>query len=202
MPRGSKQYRDLTLRLEQLRKHLLFFVPNPPVSKLSYSSQELDLAMAYVVLAHAEIEAFCEDLVSHRVTVAKSTYDKTGTVSPALRKLITHFVVIKGKSWSNVVAPSNAAVESAVKAHKKTVKNNHGVKRTNLEKLLYPLGIVETHLNPTWLADMDSFGAKRGGWAHSSVRAQQPPDPLTQMRAVNQLLNGLSNLDRRLARVR
>ena len=58
MARGSKRYTELKRRLSNLRQNLLGFLPPPPKSKTSYSPQELDLTRSYVLLAHAEIEAF------------------------------------------------------------------------------------------------------------------------------------------------
>jgi hypothetical protein len=73
------------------------------------------------------------------------------------------------------------------------------VKRKNLENLLYPLGIPDSHLNTTWLAQMDSFGQKRGVWAHNAAGVQQAPDPLTELTEVGRILIGLLDLDRILS---
>jgi hypothetical protein len=57
MSRGSQRYLVLKRRLSQLDQNLLYFLPPPPHSKTTYTSQELDLTRAYIVLVHAEIEA-------------------------------------------------------------------------------------------------------------------------------------------------
>ena len=99
MPQGSIRYRRLTSRLTQLRNHLLYFIPTPPASKLSYSDSELDSTRAYVVLAHAEIEAFCEELVRGKAQTAKLVFDTKGHVQPMLRKMVAYYVARKGQSW-------------------------------------------------------------------------------------------------------
>ncbi len=48
---------------------------------------------------------------------------------------------------------------------------------------------------------MDLFGENRGGWAHTSVKTQQPPDPLSQWKDVNFLLGGLKDLDERVSKL-
>lgn len=204
MPKGSKIYRRLTSRLGQLRTHLLFFLPEPPVSKLSYSDGELDSTRAYVVLAHAEIEAFCEELVRGKAQAAKAAFDTKGKVQPALRRMVAYYVARKGQPWSDVISPPAGVVASAFESYKTIISENHGVKRRNLEKILFPLGIHDGHLGnlATWLAQMDSFGRSRGAFAHSSVGVQQAPDPLSQLTTVNQLLNGLLELDRIIGRIR
>jgi hypothetical protein len=201
MSRGSTKYRRLAKRLGQLRTHLLFFLPDPPVSKLSYSERELDSTRAFVVLAHAEIEAFCEELVYEKAHAAKAAFDSNRKVQPVLRRMIAYYVAKNGRSWSEVMSPAPNIANSAFQSYKDRIQKNHGVKRENLEKLLYPLGVQERHLSPTWLADMDSFGTDRGAMAHTSIGVQRPPDPLTQLRNVSQLLPGLLDLDRVFSRL-
>jgi hypothetical protein len=202
MPLGSGYYRRLSSRLEDLRRHLLSFLGNPPVSKLSYSPEEFDATRAYLVLAHAEIEDFCESLVREKVRRAEADFRGGGRVSPALRKMLSYYVAAKQRSWSDVISPSKQVVNSAVARHRKFIQDNHGIKRKNIERMLYPIGLSESRIDPTWLAQMDSFGSNRGAVAHTSGRASNPPDPLTTMTTVNQLLAGLLQLERTLRHLR
>jgi hypothetical protein len=201
MARGSKRYTELNRRLRDLNRHLLAFIPPPPQSRTSYTPEELDLTRSYIVLAHAEIEAFCEDLALGKATFAKQAFDSQGIVSPVLRRIIAYYIGKHGKSWSEVTTPSAQTIASALQSYIDAVHNNHGVKRENLEKLLYPLGVQEPKLDATWLAQMDSFGRNRGAWAHQSIRATNPPDPASELTNVNQLLQGLLLLDRLLGRL-
>jgi len=202
MPSGSSNYKHLEARLVQLRRHLLPFLPDPPVSKISYSAQELDSTRAYIVLAHAEIEAFCENVVLEKAHSTKTVFDVTGQVRPALRRMVAYYVAKNQRSWSHVLAPSHGVVDSALQSYQSAIRDNHGIKQRNLEKLLFPIGIPDTRLSTTWLAQMNSFGSNRGIWAHKSARALNPPDPLSELVTVNQLLQGLLNLDRILSRLR
>ena len=202
MPHGSKKYRDLTRALEDIQKHLLYFLPQPPISKTTYTKQELDLTRAYIVLAHAEVEAFCEELTIEKARRAAKEFQAGGTVSPVLRKLIAYYVAKDRRSWSEVLKPSADVIERACNSYYSTVHDNNGIRRQNLEKLLYPLGVHEAALDATWLAQMDSFGVNRGGWAHKSIRALNPPDPQTEVTNVAHLLQGLLKMDRVLSRKR
>ena len=202
MSLGSMEYRNLKRRLDELRGHLLYFVPSPPISSTFYSPQELDSTRAYVVLAHAEIEAFCEALVLKKVIAAKTLYDNSGDLRPSLRRLISYHVAKKGTSWHKALTPAPDVVQEACESFSSVVRDNHGIKRKNLGKLLFPIGVLEPNIDATWLANMDSFGATRGVWAHNSIRTQQPPDPLTQLNAVSLLLQGLLQLDKALRRIR
>ncbi len=202
MATGSIRYRSLAARFAQLRKNLLGFVPDPPVSQLRYSEAELDATRAYIVLAHAEIEAFCEQIALAKVIAAKAAFDNRQAVSPCLRRIICYQVGSKHESWSEVLNPPVTRVESAFNFYQTLVRDNHGIKRRNLHKIFFPIGIVEADFNPTWIAQMDSFGLVRGGWAHGSIATLRPPDPLTQLQAGRHLMVGLLALDRVVARLR
>jgi hypothetical protein len=180
----------------------LSFLPDPPTSKVSYSDKELDATRAYIVLAHAEIEAFCENLALEKARAAKAVFDATGKVRPALRRIIAYHVARNQRSWSEVLAPTRNVAEPALRSYQKAIHDNHGIKRRNLEKMLFPIGVPDVRLNTTWLAQMDSFGSNRGTWAHQSARALNPPDPLSELTAVNRLLQGLLDLDRIFGRLR
>ena len=64
--------------------------------------------------------------------------------------------------------------------------------------LLLPLGVRESDIPSGFLADMTTFGAKRGDLAHRSVGARVPPNPVDTNRLIIQLILGLRRLDRRL----
>jgi hypothetical protein len=118
--------------------------------------------------------------------------------------LVTYYAIKNEKSWGDVLNPSPQVVESAFVSYVSRINDNNGVKSKNLEKLLFPLGIHERHLVmlATWLAQMNSFGTNRGTLAHKGISAQRPPDPLTQLQTVEQLLSGLLELDRLIGRLR
>jgi len=202
MPRGSKRYVQLASRLAELQRNLLPFLPVPPAYRTTYIDQELDATRAYIVLAHAEIEAFCEDIVNEKAKTAKDLFDSHQRVTPVLRRIVSYYVGKNRKSWSEVRTPSADTVRSASESHLTTVRENNGVKRQNLERLLYPLGVVDAHMNATWLAEMDSFGAKRGDMAHRSGGVVTAPDPPGEVATVGRLLVGLLTLDRALGGLR
>jgi hypothetical protein len=199
MIRGSNRYTDLKHRLEELSTGLLPFLPAPPASKISFTPIELDLTRAYIVLAHAEIESFCEDIALTKAAKARQDFHNYGRVTPVLRKLTAYYALKKNRPWSDVLSPQRDVVDSAFMSFSETIRQNHGIKRENLEKLFYPLGVFESHLSATWIAQMDTFGSNRGTWAHKSVRALNPPDPMSERSNVGLILQGLLLLDRRLS---
>ncbi|WP_438860322.1 hypothetical protein, partial [Achromobacter spanius] len=62
---------------------------------------------------------------------------------------------------------------------------------------LYP-GLSAAKLDPTWLADMDSFGASRGLVAHASM-VRNSIDPANELATVKRLVGPMRVLDGELS---
>ncbi len=72
----------------------------------------------------------------------------------------------------------------------------------NLLRLLLPVGVRESDLDPTWVADMETFGIMRGIVAHVSAKAvKSPPDPVNARNQVQKAVAGLSDIDDLLAKL-
>jgi RiboL-PSP-HEPN len=197
MTGASIRYQALQNRLNDLKKRLLSFLPPPPNSKINYTDQELDWTRSYVVLVHAEIEMFCEDIALTRAQLAKEEFNKRQKVTPVLRKLVTYYVSRQRESWRETISPSTALVESAFASYKGEIDSNHGVKEKNLKILFHPLGIMD--IDAAWLAAMNSFGAKRGELAHKGIKAHSQLDAHSELQRVERhLLPGLLKIDRKM----
>ncbi|MFM6253265.1 MAG: hypothetical protein ACKPEQ_29680, partial [Dolichospermum sp.] len=89
-------------------------------------------------------------------------------------------------------------INSAIKSFKKVIDNNHGLKEKNILALLLPIGIDSDDLDPAWLADMNTFGEKRGLVAHTSATSYmtiQTPDPANELNTVTQITHELLRID-------
>jgi hypothetical protein len=101
-------------------------------------------------------------------------------------------------AWKNKLYIANK-IDLAVNAFINVITNNHGIKERNLLRLLLPIGVEVDNLDPIWLADMNSYGERRGLIAHNSrakYRARQPIDPKDEFKAIKSLIrHGLRILD-------
>jgi hypothetical protein len=87
-------------------------------------------------------------------------------------------------------------IERAVNQYREIVKENNGIKTSDLKRLIMPVGIALSDLDQTWLNSMNSFGGQRGFVAHTSrLGVKNPPDPKTEKDTVDNLLKGLKDLD-------
>ncbi|MGL4375038.1 MAG: HEPN domain-containing protein [Microcoleaceae cyanobacterium] len=199
MPK-SQRFRDLSKELTRLKKQFI-----PKISP-TYSDRQLALTVGYIVLAHAEIEAYLEDRVWEVVMEAKKDWDGGKT-----RRTLICLLAFSGETMdeppdtltptkgNKTVQPEkikiSEKINKAIKGFKKVIKQNHGIKEANILALLLPIGIDSDDLDPGWLITLNSFGEKRGLVAHSSYNTIQPPDPAEVLSTVNQITEGLLQVD-------
>lgn len=194
----SRRFGTLVSRLCVLRTHLLPSQFNP-IGK--YSRRENDLARAYVVLAHAELEAYIEDRAAEIAQRAANNWLVKRMHSRVLRELCVSHNVRNEQPWLPYTKDPQR-INSAIESHKSLVRNNHGIRENNLLKLLFPLGVQYQSIDAALLTDLDAFGSSRGVYAHSSIKTQQPIDIEGQYRKVEAIIKRLRVLDRRLNHLR
>jgi len=207
---NSVEYRRLTRRLGQLRKH---FLPHTFSPTGLYTDRQQDLARAFKLLAHAELEAFIEDIAW--LALKKKVIEWQTLRKPS--DLIICFVVCyqtgdqpepDPNSEDGDVLPRNprghnAAVDRgadkvvnlAVARYRDIMANNHGIKPANLRKLLIPVGVRMPDINDDWLDKLNSFAEDRGTIAHKSSSVKTLIDPKLEYEQVRDLLPGLATLD-------
>lgn len=210
---NTKRFRQLKAELARLRLHLL---PSSWDPTNQYSDRKLDRTRAYTVLAHAEIEAYIEDVVLDIVKTHYQLYNQQQKFSYVILRLVVSSLgrwedketkelelsdvpLPSAKAVQNADDPAGEAIQRAFDQYHKIVKNNHGIKEVNLKRLLMPTGITIQQLNglnPTWIANMNNFGAQRGDAAHRSrMGLKNIPDPRSEKQAVDDLVDGLKALD-------
>lgn len=202
MPKSAR-FRTLCKELNRLKKQ---FLPNISPTGL-YSDRQIARTIAYRVLAHAEIESYFEDRVWEVVRNVKRNWDNSGK---AHRTLIC-LLAFSGQTMDtppdklDPTKPNfekkvkvDKKIDSAISSFRRVITQNHGLKEANILALLLPIGIESNELDPALLATMNTFGEQRGVVAHSSAtayRTSQPPDPASELNTVQQITQGLSQVD-------
>jgi hypothetical protein len=204
MPK-SLRFRQLTKELNRLRKQ---FLPRKFSEINDYSERQLALTFAYRVFAHAEIESYLEDRVWDTVLTAKKIWDNQGKASGVLLCVIAFsgqemeappdtLTPLKGKkNLPEDKLKITKKIDIAIRCFKSVIDQNHGIKETNLLKLLLPIGIDSDDLDQVWLANMNNFGEERSQIAHSSaIKTKQPPNPADELERVKQIIQELEKVD-------
>lgn len=206
----SPRLQVLQEQLASLRTHLL---PGEfdPTGTYDDAARISTTALAYRVLAHAEIEAFFEDRALEVVTAARAAWDRDERVSRTCLCLMSFSgrqmslppdtleapTENKRKAWPELLDIRERLIPVLSAFHNFVRSENHGIKEKNLLALLLPIGMSYKKMDPAFLADMDSFGALRGIAAHSSARSsvQQAINPADELKRVDGLLPGIVALD-------
>ena len=205
----SNRLDQLKKQIDVLRSHLL---PRDfdPTGTYENQDQVSTQALAFRVLAHAEIESYFEDRTLEAVAQARHAWEKGVVTRTAAclfafcgRELSAPPETLvapsenKRKDWPSKIDVSAKFVPIASGFHNLVRNENHGIKERNLMSLLIPIGFHHDKFDPALLADLDSFGALRGAAAHSSrgMAATQSVDPRTELERVTKLYSGIDAVD-------
>jgi hypothetical protein len=203
----SSKFISLEHELEKLRMHLL----PAEFEQIEICDERTQIqTLAYLVLAHAEIEAYLEDRAWETALNSYQVWREQGKANRILLSIIAFsgchlepppktLTPQKGsKKWKEEKLDLDRKLQKAINAFHHVIRENHGLKEINILALLLPIGIQCEVLDSTWIATMNTFGEKRGQVAHTSglsYRTQQPPDPKTEFDRISQILEGLKTID-------
>lgn len=204
----SARFETLKEQLDGLKRDLLP-VEFDPTGTYDDQSGVNTRALAYRVLAHAEIESFLEDRAIHVVTKARKAWDEVQHVSRIAFCLMAFSgkemsappdtliapSANKTKQWPSLIDIGEKLVPVTSAFHNFVRRDNHGIKEKNFLSLFLPVGLAHSKIDPTFLAGLDSFGSLRGQAAHSTISVQQAVDPAEELKRVEALLPGLEDLD-------
>lgn len=191
----SKRLQQLLKRLGVLERH---FLPSKSQVSISgrYSLEQDDKTKAYLILAHAELEAYFEDRARSRVDIAQAHWQRTGTCTPVLSRLVAYHQ----KEFEPI---SGNVVTKAINYYVDKLENNHGVKERNLLSIFLPLGLNHQDLDTRLVSACNQLGRKRGQFAHASIKTHQQVDPKTEKDNVwKNIIPELRKLDKKLTRLR
>lgn len=143
-----------------------------------------------------------EDLARAALVDSHKTFAQQGRINVPIAALCANYGTdLLKRQDRHVREPLEAVVSDAVTKHHKKINDNHGIKERNVLSLFLPLGLKYSALDPIWLADLDSFGSRRGDTAHRSYGSQVQPDPVQERVDVRRIINGLVWLDGDLRRL-
>lgn len=172
----------------------------------AYRAGALDRARGFRLLAHAEIEAFIEDITFEKAKLSVSNWDNRQVTSETLFCLLVHYhqgfqtdvdqpPEFPHTSRLKVKDTIKSGVDAALNQYRTLRHKNNGVKEENLLRLILPVGVRRDDLDELWITNLNEFGKNRGDVAHRAVGAQQQIDPEAEWQVVKNLLIGLGKLD-------
>jgi hypothetical protein len=175
----------------------------------NYSEEEKRRTVAYMALAHGCVEVYlksrCKEIVKH----ASEEWDR-GKLNCTLLSLLSFSGIdvskppsppedsSKRQAWKEKLSLSGR-LKNAIKAYEKTLKEQNGIKETNVVALLLPVGLEYSELDSVMVAELNSFGKDRGYAVHVVDREfRDATDPKTEIDRVTKILAFLEKLDAQL----
>jgi hypothetical protein len=195
----SRRLRQLIARINFLDKNIL------PPQKIdgNYTHKENDLIRSYLLLVHAEIEAYFEDMVKAKAQKALDEWNRNRKSSRCLLGILA----FSGNelNYDNLSKYESNKIDTrinrAVKHFQDSIEKNNVIKKNNIIKMIVPTGIEIDALDDTWLLVMDGFGSTRGVIAHNSLKVQSQLDRNTEKEKIsNQILPEIEKIDKLLIR--
>lgn len=208
----SPRFAALAARIGEIRKHLL---PDPfnPTGTYADPQEMHSKSLAFLVLTHAEIEAYLEDRCVELSGAAVTAWQATRKVSAPLVGLLAFSGIEHGLPPEKILAPganrpkfpvtATEALEKCLAIFTHAAKSNNGVKEKDLRRMFMPLGLDDPSIGTTLMADLDSFGRTRGEAAHvSQLHVTTLKDPQSEYNRVVGLLTLIEGLDTQLDALR
>lgn len=195
----SARYKHLETRFKELRKR---FLPVRFSGIGAYTDEELDKARAFRMLVHAELESYFEERAIEIVDSAFQLWKLKSKASVPIVHLLTGVSEVQGlPSELGTKTTALSITGSVVATYKKKISDNHGIRTSNLLRILLPIGVLEADLDAAWVATTDGFGGKRGATAHNTA-IKYTIDPKDDFQTVNQIMTGVRELDLLLNAIR
>lgn len=175
------RYNQLVKRIDTIKKHFDFQQGIHGLTPL-----QNDKIKGFLLLCHAEIESYLEDLALSLLDDACTRWRNHHVANYNLSSLFLDSVRIEKKDTVQTRS------EQIILTYRNEVqKNNHGIKSENIKKLFYPLGYMNDDFDSAFLATLDSFGADRGRVAHTTGRTSTVYDKQTEFDRVDYIITSL-----------
>lgn len=185
---NSKRYKSLVKRIDFLNRNILPII-NPTGD---YTETEIDLTRSYILLVHAEVENYLEDIVSDKIlncfTLWFSSRKKSSCITSVLAFCGDKISFDTKRDTPEKKEKIEHRIEKNINYYKSIIFSNHGIKKSNILNLLLPIGIERYELDDTWLSIMENFGSNRGLIAHKSLSVQNPIDPQSERNLINNII--------------
>lgn len=188
----SIHLQSLQTRIATLKQ---IFLPSTWDPLGNYSDVDREKAAAFTVMAHAEIETYIEARVASYADSREAEWISASAVHHSLLAFVQVAFVDASRQATENDPSVDHLIRLGVRMLKERIGSNHGIKESNLTKLLPAVGIKLTDLPPGLVQAMDSLGVTRGSYAHNSGTSRTLVNPQDEFNNVQMIVGHLSTLD-------
>lgn len=183
------------------------------------SQTDVDRIHGFRLLVHSEIQEYVESIAScildttiqlhaigNELTHAGHHLSVFNSIIPLVDKRRANsfrYPSFDANEALTVSLTRPEMVEKAVNTHRSVIESNNGVKSSNLNRMLVPIGYREGLFPPGFFQLMDNFGRARGDVAHKSgvVGAANWPSGSSELQRINQIIPGLASIETHMPRL-
>jgi hypothetical protein len=206
----STRYELLQQNVTELARSLL-----PSAADLADLSVDLtkvdgieNRTAAFLVLCHAELEAYLEDRSREIAEASEQAWLVHHKITPAAFALMAFYssaklpdAIPKVGDEKHERSDLTRLLQTAVERHLAVIGENHGIKTQHLLSLVVPIGMRFRAIPDTAMAELHAYGAKRGSVAHNSNRVRATLNPREEKDRADRVLVALVDLDSELSKL-
>lgn len=211
--RRSRKITDLKTRIKELASSLAIDKNLIPTGQA-----EIDRLHAFRVLMHAEVQHYLESIVTQILDVTEQEATTRARITHAGHHLLVFQAMnplasprTSAKASYPRYAPedlkanwstTSTSLELAIDAHRRRVKGNNGIKVSNMNVILLPVGFRDSFFTSYFRDKMNELGEQRGRVAHGAgALVSSIPTGRGELQRFLDIEPGLSLADRYVPRL-
>lgn len=175
--------------MELLEEFIDFFTKSQ--NKFDNYKEYMVFLRSYILLSHAAIEEFIESTIKYYLNASEEIYKNTQRST-----ILLQWFLLKSEYAKKYHEKNFEETISSLKAEFFAIVNeNHGIKKHNLEKLFYRVGINGISYEPFELLGglRGNFAHYGGKSAHLSLKSDTPINPYDLVKMVEDVIYILEN---------
>lgn len=151
-----------------------------PMHDIKTNEQQLKLK-SFVILCHAALEEYLEDLSVWVLKRSRSIFQETGVIPQPLLSLGAYYSFPQHENDTSNIGPYTVRqfharlCDRAIDKHETELTAIHGIKTKDQDSIFLPLGIRIHSFDHGLSQKLNSFGEMRGGFVHSFRIKQKLP---------------------------
>lgn len=177
----------LNKRILELKKNFSF-----KQSKDGPTRKQQDKLRGFVLLCHAELESYFENVATLLINNAYTLWRNKKISNYNLTCFLLRY-----KNKPTKPLKVDCEIFETKKNFINDISNNHGVKGDNIHKLFNCLGYNDDDFSVTLISELSSLGVSRGEIAHlSSYKATSLLDKLTIYSQIDRIMDELDGFEK------
>lgn len=199
----TQEFAKLHESIELLKSELMDFSQK---QLEPYSKGELLKCRAFVVFSHAEMQVYWEAIAKRILQDAKNRWINESKIDGVIGSLLAYRRKANTSVSQDPLNPHQGGnlskiIEESINLQYQIIRNNNGIKRSNVADLLVPVGVHYEYFSEPLLIQLDKTGSKRGDLVHKSsdVSIRMIRDPFFDEQCdIDNLLSEIKIFDKNL----